>query len=62
MPRRVYDYNPELTWLNQIATIGAITLGIGQLPFIINALYSYFRGAVAPANPGRDGLARVARS
>jgi cytochrome c oxidase subunit 1 len=51
MPRRVYDYNPELTWLNQVATIGAITLGIGQLPFLVNAIYSYFRGAVAPANP-----------
>jgi cytochrome c oxidase subunit 1 len=51
MPRRVYNYNPELEGWNQLATFGAIMLGTGQLVFFINALWSYLRGAPAPANP-----------
>ena len=51
MPRRVYDYNPELTYLNQIATVSAIALGLFQLPFFYNMVSSYFRGVPSPPNP-----------
>ncbi|HKZ59801.1 MAG TPA: cbb3-type cytochrome c oxidase subunit I [Candidatus Thermoplasmatota archaeon] len=51
MPRRVYDYNPELEWMNQLATYSAICLGLVQLLFFYNVAHSAFRGAIAPANP-----------
>ena len=51
MPRRVYNYNPELMLLNQITTVGAIGLGLVQLIFFYNALDSMRRGAVAGPNP-----------
>ena len=53
MPRRVYDYNPEdpIVLYNLIATLFAMGLGFSQLIFFYNAIASYFRGAVAPANP-----------
>jgi cytochrome c oxidase subunit I+III len=53
MPRRIYTYLPGMGWttLNQIATVGAMILGIGVLLFVINLLRSRTRGALAGNNP-----------
>ncbi len=51
MPRRVYDYNPELIGWNQVTTAFGIGLGAVQLIFFYNALHSMRRGAVAGPNP-----------
>jgi cytochrome c oxidase subunit 1 len=51
MPRRVYNYDADLTLLNQITTFGAIGLGVVQLIFFYNAVDSLRRGAVAGPNP-----------
>jgi cytochrome c oxidase subunit I+III len=53
MPRRVYTYLPETGWgnLNFLATIGACILGLGVLTFVVNALWSLKRGALAAADP-----------
>jgi len=59
MPRRVYTYLPETGWgdLNMLASIGAAVMVIATLIFFINAIYSWFWGRVAPANPwGADTL------
>ena len=38
MPRRYYTYQPEdnVTWMNQISTVGAMILGASMLPFLYN--------------------------
>ncbi|MET0590031.1 MAG: cytochrome c oxidase subunit I [Naasia sp.] len=38
MPRRYYTYLPEdnITWMNQISTVGAMLLGASMLPFLYN--------------------------
>jgi cytochrome c oxidase subunit 1 len=53
MPRRVYTYPAGMGWetLNLIATIGAFTLAIGVLVFIVEALRSLKRGELAGPNP-----------
>jgi cytochrome c oxidase subunit I len=53
MMRRTYTYPAELgvTELNEISTIGAFTLAIGVLLFIINVLWSVRNGPVAGMNP-----------
>jgi cytochrome c oxidase subunit 1 len=53
MPRRIYTYNPETGWgpLNHVASMGAGTLFLGVLVFLINAWVSRKRGAVAGPNP-----------
>ena len=53
MPRRVYTYQGGLGWsgLNLLETVGAFTLGVGILLFIINALSSWKDGEVAEENP-----------
>ena len=59
MPRRVYTYVAETGWgdLNMLATIGAFTMGIGALIFVINVLYSARFGPVAGPDPwGGDTL------
>jgi cytochrome c oxidase subunit 1 len=49
MPRRVYDYidSPELVMMNQIATIGAFTVGISYVIMVINLLRSAGKGKPA---------------
>jgi cytochrome c oxidase subunit 1 len=58
MPRRIFDYTyllsarPELEVLNQLATIGAILLGLFQIPFFYNMLISRYTGR--PVAKGED--------
>jgi cytochrome c oxidase subunit 1 len=53
MPRRVYTYGPEMGWdsLNQVATLGSAIAVLGGLVFVGNALWSYWRGTPAGADP-----------
>jgi cytochrome c oxidase subunit 1 len=53
MPRRVADFAPEFTSLNQLATAGAVLLGSSTLPFLYNAIVSWAKGVRATANPWR---------
>jgi cytochrome c oxidase subunit 1 len=59
MPRRVYTYVAETGWgdLNMHATIGAMTMGVAVVIFVINVAYSFWYGPVAGDNPwGADTL------
>jgi cytochrome c oxidase subunit 1 len=59
MPRRVYTYSAAMGWgtLNLVATIGAVTIALSVLLFIVNVARSARRGALAGANPwGADTL------
>jgi len=53
MPRRIYTYTPEMGWnlWNLVATLGAYTLGLGVLAFIVNVLYSLKFGEKAGNDP-----------
>jgi cytochrome c oxidase subunit 1 len=51
MPRRVAEYDPSFTTLNQISSVGALLMAISSLPFLYNVLVSAFRGQVAGDNP-----------
>jgi cytochrome c oxidase subunit 1 len=53
MPRRVVDYTPEFTTLNQLASLGGFLLGISVLPFLYTAIVSWARGPKVDANPWR---------
>ncbi len=46
MPRRYWSYLPtdNVTWMNQISTIGAAILAISMLPFLLNVWVTYRRG------------------
>ncbi|CAN5117729.1 hypothetical protein BH18ACT5_BH18ACT5_02670 [soil metagenome] len=59
MPRRVYTYPAGLGWeiYNMISTIGVVVAITGIGVFIVNLVYSRFRGAPAGHNPwGGDTL------
>ena len=53
MPRRVYTYLPDKGWnfWNMVSSIGAVLLTIGVVLFLVNVLWSLYRGARAEANP-----------
>lgn len=51
MPRRVVQYDPAFTTLNQICTVGSLILAVSTLPFLVNAAWSWFKGPIASANP-----------
>jgi cytochrome c oxidase subunit 1 len=53
MPRRIYTYRAETGWgdLNLLATLGASLMAAGLLIYLINAIVSYRRGALAPEDP-----------
>jgi cytochrome c oxidase subunit 1 len=53
MTRRVYTYLPETGWgpLNLTATVGAVTIAASVLVFLVNAVRSLRRGALAGDNP-----------
>ena len=55
-PRRVADYRNYTQWahlqpMNQFISMSAFTLGLAQLPFIVNFIGSWFFGPKAPDNP-----------
>jgi cytochrome c oxidase subunit I+III len=53
MTRRIYTYVPQTGWadLNLLATIGAFTMGVSVLLFLINVLWSSKQGMAAGDNP-----------
>jgi cytochrome c oxidase subunit 1 len=53
MPRRVAEYDPQFTLINQISSVGALLMAISTLPFLINVIVSLRQGAAAGANPWR---------
>jgi cytochrome c oxidase subunit 1 len=58
MPRRVFYYQPDLTTINQVATIGSYLIGFASLLLVVNIFYSLFKGKkVTSDNPfGADTL------
>jgi cytochrome c oxidase subunit 1 len=46
-----YEFLQHLQWWNVLITVGAIGLGIAQIPFVINFFWSLFAGKRAPLNP-----------
>jgi cytochrome c oxidase subunit I+III len=57
MPRRIYTYQSEMGWdnLNLLSSLGALTLVLGILLTLINAVASSRRGALAGADPWGAG-------
>ncbi|WP_341526738.1 cytochrome c oxidase subunit I [Nostoc sp. UHCC 0302] len=53
MNRRVAQYDPKFTFLNEICTIGAYILAVSTFPFIFNAIWSWLYGEKAGNNPWR---------
>ncbi|MGQ9864957.1 MAG: cytochrome c oxidase subunit I [Pseudanabaenaceae cyanobacterium] len=51
MPRRVAQYDPQFAPLNMVATAGAFLLAVSTLPFLVNAVRSWFWGEKAIGNP-----------
>jgi cytochrome c oxidase subunit 1 len=52
MPRRYYTYQPEdnVTWMNQISTVGAMILGASTLPFLYNVWVTWRRAPRVTVN------------
>ena len=53
MNRRIAEYDPKFATLNLICTIGSYILAVSTFPFIINAIWSWSKGAPAGDNPWR---------
>jgi cytochrome c oxidase subunit 1 len=53
MPRRVAEYAPQFTSVNQLASVGAFLLGVSVLPLAFNFLVNWVRGPAAGDNPWR---------
>jgi cytochrome c oxidase subunit 1 len=51
MPRRYYDYVPEFTGLNQLATVGSWILAVGLVLLFANVIRGLFWGDPMTANP-----------
>ena len=51
MNRRIAEYDPKFAALNLVCTIGSYILAVSTFPFIINVLWSIFKGEKAPSNP-----------
>jgi cytochrome c oxidase subunit I len=53
MPRRIYTYEPGRGWdvWNLIVSIGGVIQAIATIIFVINLVWSYFRGKVAGPDP-----------
>jgi cytochrome c oxidase subunit 1 len=51
MPRRVAEYDPSFTTLNQVSSVGALLMAVSTLPFLINVVVSALRGDLAGDNP-----------
>ncbi len=53
MNRRIALYDPKFQALNELVTIGSYILAVSTFPFIINIVWSVFKGKKAPRNPWR---------
>jgi cytochrome c oxidase subunit 1 len=51
MPRRYYDYLPEFTFMNQVATVASWVMVIGIILMIYNLIAGARKGEKATANP-----------
>ena len=53
MPRRIYTYEADRGWMvwNLIISAGALIQAVGTLLFVYNMIASYFKGAIAGADP-----------
>ncbi|NJC89381.1 MAG: cytochrome c oxidase subunit I [Desulfuromonas sp.] len=51
MPRRYWDYVPEFTGLNQLATAGSWILAVGLVLMFVNLIRGVLYGAPVGANP-----------
>ena len=53
MPRRIYTYGPELglSTMNLVSSIGAFTIGLGTLVFVVNLWRTRRHGEAAGPNP-----------
>ena len=53
MPRRIYTYEPGRGWdvWNLIVTIGVFFQALGTTVFVVNLLWSYFKGKAAGSDP-----------
>ena len=46
-----YEFLQDVQYLNVVMTIGALCLGLAQIPFFLNLFWSVFKGKPATANP-----------
>jgi cytochrome c oxidase subunit I len=53
MNRRIALYDPQFQTLNMVCTIGSYILALSTLPFIINIIWSLYKGEKAGRNPWR---------
>ncbi|WP_088241822.1 cytochrome c oxidase subunit I [Calothrix rhizosoleniae] len=51
MNRRIAQYDPQFTNLNQVCTYGSYILAVSTLPFIVNVIWNWMFGAKASDNP-----------
>ena len=51
MPRRVAEYDPQFTLINQISSVGALLMAMSTLPFLWNVVQSAIKGPLAGDNP-----------
>ena len=51
MPRRVAEYDPAFTTLNQVSSVGALLMAISTLPLLINVVVTAINGKEAGDNP-----------
>jgi cytochrome c oxidase subunit I len=53
MPRRIYTYEPGRGWdvWNLIVSVGGIIQAIATIIFVVNLIWSYYRGKVAGPDP-----------
>ena len=52
MPRRVAEYDPQFTLINQISSVGALLMAISTLPFLINVVMSLLQDQPLDPIPG----------
>ncbi|MGJ3253447.1 MAG: cytochrome c oxidase subunit I [Elainellaceae cyanobacterium] len=51
MNRRIALYDPKFADLNMLCTVGSYILAVSTLPFLVNAVWSWIKGAKAERNP-----------
>jgi cytochrome c oxidase subunit I len=53
MPRRIADYSPDAGWTfwNVVSTVGAFTIAISILPFLVNLVATFINGEKAGDDP-----------